>query len=145
MTDTERTASFDPERFFEMARKVGHGRALGLRYRGSGPGWMELALPWRQELVGEPESGFLASGAIVSLIDTSSGGAVWMGLGHFRPIVTLDLRIDYLRPAARGEMVVARCETAKLTSRVAFVRGVAHGEDPARPVALSAATFVLDG
>ena len=26
---------FDPERFFELARKVGHGRALGLEYRAS--------------------------------------------------------------------------------------------------------------
>ena len=135
-------AAFDPERFFELARRVGHGKALGLEYRASGPNWMELSLPWREELVGVPETGVLASGAIVSLIDTASGGSVWMTIGHFVPIVTLDLRLDYMRPAIKGETVVARCECVKLTRQVAFVRGVAHGGDDSRPIAQSAATFM---
>ena len=80
MNDPAKPASFDPERFFELARRVGHGMALGLEYRASGDNWMELCLPWREELVGVPETGVLASGAIVSLIDTASGGSVWMTL-----------------------------------------------------------------
>ena len=44
---------------------------------GHGDDWVELALPWREELVGVPESGILASGAIISLIDTCGGAAVW--------------------------------------------------------------------
>lgn len=134
--------AFDPERFFEVARSVGHGKALGLEYRASGPNWMELGLPWREELVGMPESGVLASGAIVSLIDTASGGSVWMALGFFVPIVTLDLRLDYMRPAVKGETVIARCECVKLTRQIAFIRGIAHGGDPERPIAHSAATFM---
>ncbi|NUR45955.1 MAG: PaaI family thioesterase [Sphingomonas sp.] len=126
-----------------MARRVGHGRALGLDYRGSGENWMELALPWREELVGVPATGILASGAIVSLIDTASGGSVWMALGRFVPIVTLDLRIDYMRPALKSETVIARCECVKLTRQIAFVSGVAHGGDPDRPIARSASTFML--
>lgn len=136
-------APFDPERFFELARRVGHGKALGLEYRGSGPNWMELSLPWREELVGVPETGVLASGAIVSLIDTASGGSVWMKLGYFVPIVTLDLRLDYMRPATKRETVIARCECVKLTRQIAFIRGVAHGGDPERPIAHSAATFMV--
>jgi len=135
--------AFDPERFFELARRVGHGKALGLEYRSSGDNWMELRLPWREELVGMPETGVLASGAIVSLIDTASGGSVWMRLGHFVPIVTLDLRLDYMRPAIKGETVIGRCECVKLTRQIAFVRGVAHGGDESRPIAQSAATFML--
>ena len=135
--------AFDPERFFELARRVGHGKALGLEYRGSGDNWMELCLPWREELVGVPETGVLASGAIVSLIDTASGGSVWMKLGHFVPIVTLDLRLDYMRPAVKGETVIAHCECVKLTRQIAFVRGIAHSGDKARPIAQSAATFML--
>ena len=78
----------------------------------------------RPELVGVQDSNILASGAIVSLIDTASGTAVWCKLGHFQPIVTLDLRLDYLRPALEGETVIARCECYKLTKSIAFVRGV---------------------
>ena len=144
MSDSSKSA-FDPGRFVELARRVGHGKALGLEYRGSGPNWMELCLPWREELVGVPETGVLASGAIVSLIDTASGASVWMKLGQFVPIVTLDLRIDYMRPAEKGETVVARCECVKMTRHVAFIRGVAHGGDLDRPIAHSAATFMLKG
>ena len=137
------TPQFDPKRFIELARKVGHGRALELQYRDCGPDWLELSLPWRDELVGVPETGVMASGAIVSLVDTTSGASVWMKLGRFMPIVTLDLRIDYMRPAIKGETVIARCECVKLTRQIAFVRGVAHGGDPERPIAHSASTFML--
>ena len=134
---------FDPARFFELARRVGHGRALGMEYRDSGDNWTELSLPWREELVGVEDSGILASGAIVSLIDTASGTAVWNALGRFQPLVTVDLRIDYLRPALKGETIYARCECLKLTRRIAFTRGTALAGDPERPVAYSASTFML--
>jgi uncharacterized protein (TIGR00369 family) len=133
---------FDPGKFFALAGTVGHGRALGLDYREHGADWVELALPWAPELVSIMDAGIMATGAIVSLVDTCSGTSVWTRMGGFRPIVTLDLRLDYLRPAAKGETVIARCECYKLTRQVAFVRGVAHGGDPERPIAHSAATFM---
>lgn len=142
--DSPAESGFDPIRFFELARRIGHGRALGLDFRDSGDNWAELGLPWREELVGVPETGVLASGAIVSLIDTASGTSVWVTLDRFLPIMTVDLRLDYLRPAMKGERIIARCECVKLTRRIAFVRGVAHGGDEARPIALSAATFMLN-
>jgi uncharacterized protein (TIGR00369 family) len=135
---------FDPKAFFELARRVGHGRALGLEFRDSLGNWAELSLPWREELVGVPESGILASGAVVSLIDTASGTSVWVALDRLVPILTVDLRLDYLRPAAKGETIIARCECVKLTRRIAFVRGIAHGGDETRPIALSASTFMIN-
>ena len=134
--------AFDAERFFRFASTVGHGRAIGLDYCASGEDWAELSLPWREQLVGVPASGVLASGAIVSLIDTAGGASVWIKLGRFMPIVTLDLRIDYLRPALKGETVYARCRCTKLTKSVAFVSGEAHAGDPSRPIARSASTFM---
>lgn len=135
---------FDPERFFALARNFGHGRALGLEYRQSAANWIELALPWREELVGIEEEGILASGAIVSLLDTCGGACVWLALGRFQPIATIDLRLDYLRPALKGETIVARCECYKLTRQVAFFRGTAHGGDEGRPVAHATGTYMLN-
>lgn len=149
MSDPERPPlpgtehGFDPRRFFDLAKSVGHGRALGMDFVDSGENWTELSLPWREELVGVPESEILASGAIVSLIDTASGTAVWVTLGTFLPLVTLDLRLDYLRPALKGETVFARCECVKLTKQVAFTRGVAHSGEPDRPIAYSSGTFMI--
>ena len=134
---------FDPQLFFELARKVGHGQALGLEFRGAGKDWVELALPWREQLVGVAETGVLASGAIVSLVDTCGGASVWQALGHFQPIVTIDLRLDYLRPALKGETVIARCACDKLTRQIAFVSGIAHTGDETRPVARAVGTFML--
>jgi len=136
-------AGFDPELFFELARKVGHGQALGLEFRASGADWVELALPWREKLVGVAETGVLASGAIVSLVDTCGGASVWQALGQFQPIVTIDLRLDYLRPALKGETVIARCRCDKLTRQIAFVSGIAHTGDDSRPVARAVGTFML--
>ena len=136
-------SEFDPRQFFELARKVGHGQALGLEFRASGDDWVELALPWREELVGVAETGVLASGAIVSLVDTCGGAAVWQALGQFQPIVTIDLRLDYLRPALKGETVIARCRCDKLTKQIAFVSGIAHTGDDSRPVARAVGTFML--
>ena len=135
--------AFDPERFFGLVREVGHGRALALEYRQSADNWIELALPWREELVGIPQQDILASGAIVSLLDTCGGASVWMALGRFQPVVTIDLRLDYLRPSLKSETVIARCECYKLTRQVAFVKGTAHGGDPDRPVAHATGTFML--
>jgi uncharacterized protein (TIGR00369 family) len=135
---------FDPALFFEIARSVGHGAALGLKYRGTDGPWMELELPWREELVGMPDKGYLASGAIVSLMDTCGGASVWMALGKFQPVVTIDLRLDYFRPALKGETVVARCRCDKMTRQVAFVSGIAHTGDIERPVARATGTFMLN-
>ena len=136
-------SEFDPRQFFDLARKVGHGKALGIEFRAAGDDWVELALPWREELVGVTETGMLASGAIVSLVDTCGGASVWQALGQFQPIVTIDLRLDYLRPALKGETVIARCRCDKLTRQIAFVSGIAHTGDDSRPVARAVGTFML--
>ena len=137
-------SGFDPRQFFELARKVGHGQALGLEFRDEGEDWVELALPWKEQLVGVPETGVLASGAIVSLVDTCGGASVWQAMGHFQPIVTIDLRLDYLRPALKGETVIARCQVDKMTRQIAFVSGIAHTGDESRPVARAVGTFMLN-
>ena len=135
-------AAFDPKHFLEVMRQVGHGQAVGMAYESHGKDWAELSLAWREELVGVTSSGILASGAIVSLIDTCAGISVWLAFGEFRPAATLDLRIDYLKPAPKGATVYARCQCYKMTRSIAFVRGTAHLGDIDDPLAQSALTFM---
>lgn len=133
---------FDAAAFFAIVGQLGHGVALGYRYEGHGEDWVELAMPWREQLVGAPESGLLASGAIVSLVDMAAGLSVWIKLDKFVPNATLDLRIDYLRPALKGETVYARCRCIRTTRSVCFVSGIAHVGDPKDPIATAALTFM---
>lgn len=133
---------FDPVAFLTIIQQHGHSGALGMRYSDHGEDWMELALPWREELVGVPESGVLATGAIVSLVDLAAGAAVWLKRRVFVPTVTLDLRIDYLRPARQGETVFAHCRCIKFGRSVAFVEGIAHVGDRDDPIARAALTFM---
>jgi hypothetical protein len=58
-------------------------------------------------------------------------------------IATLDLRIDYMRPATPRQPVFARAECFRKTHSIAFVRGSAYHESPDDPIATTIATFVL--
>jgi uncharacterized protein (TIGR00369 family) len=85
----------------------------------------------------------LASGPIITLMDMATSVATWCRRGAIRPQATLDLRVDYLRPARPGATVFGRAECYRLTRRIAFVRGVAHDGDESDPVAHVAGTFML--
>lgn len=127
-----------------MRQFVPHNRELGLevldfRHR-TGEVWMRL--PYAERLVGDPDDGLLHGGAVTSLMDAACGMAVMVRIGQGAAIATLDLRIDYLKPATAGRDVIAHTECFKLTRSVAFVRGVAHSGDADDPVAAVAATFM---
>lgn len=113
----------DINRMMEM---VPHLSALGIRAERLDRDAAVLRLPYRAELVAYEDTGVLAGGAIYSLIDSASGMAVFARLGVFEPIATLDLRLDYLKPAEAGRDVCARMECYRLTRSVAFVRGAAY-------------------
>ena len=130
----------------DFLRFGGHGAALDLRYHAHGPDWIELALPYSTRLIGDPETGVLASGPIIALMDMATSIAIWCRRGQFAPHVTLDLRIDYLRPAVPGRTVIGHGECYRLTRAISFVRGQAHDGDPADPIAHVSGTFMnMDG
>ena len=133
--------SFDVQRL--LASGYGHGGRLGLGFHAQGDDWAELSLPYREELVGDVETGVLASGPIVTLMDMATSCAVWRRRGRFVPQATLDLRVDYLRAARPGATVIGRGECYRLARSVAFVRGYAHDGDPADLVAHVAGTFMV--
>lgn len=143
MTDRPAPGSaFDAARFMEWARQFGHGAAIGIDYLDHGEDWVELCLDYDEKLVGVVESGVLASGPIISLMDMATSTAIWVKLGRFRPQATLDMRVDYLRPAEPRRRLVGRGECYRITRSIAFVRGIAHQGDPADPVAHVTGTFM---
>lgn len=133
---------FDPARIARMIGSRGHNGFLGIGYQAHGTDWIELTLPWRADLVGDEETGVLASGPIISLMDNATSMSVWTMTGQFVPHATLDLRVDYMRAASPGQTVIGRGECYKLTRTISFIRGIAHDGDPADPVAHVIGTFM---
>ncbi len=143
--DPTAPARFDPEQAAKYFFRHGHTGWLGLRYCAHGNNWVELELPWREDLLGEPDRPVLASGPIVSLMDMASGMAIWTTKTQFIPVATLDLRVDYQRAARDRASVFGRVECYRMTRSAAFVRGVAHDGDRDDPVAHIAGVFMVIG
>lgn len=125
-----------------FARAVPHNQALGAEIVDFGKGWAQARLPFREDFLGDPEAGLWQTSVGISLIDATCGLAVFLHLPEFTSIATLDLRMEYLRPAVAGEALFARAECHHLTRSVAFVQGRLHQGDPERPTALCTATFM---
>ncbi|MBM4362056.1 MAG: PaaI family thioesterase [Deltaproteobacteria bacterium] len=127
-----------------IATLVPHNRELGIRLVECDGDSVTLALPYSPRLVGNPATGVLHGGAITTLLDGASGTAVFVALRAPIPVATLDLRIDYLRPATPGVEVHARARCTKVTKNVAFVRCEAyHPEQVDDLVAVASGTFVI--
>lgn len=81
-------------------------------------GTVTIALDYRDELARAPDEKAFHGGVIATLIDLAGHAAVAVKIGKMAP--TIDLRIDYLRPADGGTLT-ARARLLKLGRSVARV------------------------
>src|SRR5262245_53629222 len=138
----------DPDQrigFFQQwfSDSIRHSKRLGLKIIAVSRGLAAMQLEWREELVGNPETGVLAGGPLTALMDSCCGMSVATMLKEPAPFATLDLRIDYVRPATPGQAVIAEAECYRITRSVAFTRAFAHHGDAKDPIAAAAGTFML--
>ncbi len=99
---------------------------------------------WRESLIGDPETGVIHGGAITSLLDSLAGMAVIAALNTFKSTATLDLRIDYMRPARKGLTIYGEAECYHMTRTIAFIRGRAYHEEDDKTIATATGTFALN-
>ena len=78
-------------------------RFLGLQLVRAGDGSVEIRLPFREEFLRGDGSDWLHGGVVSALADIVGDYAVITKTGAGVP--TIDLRVDYLRPARRGDLV----------------------------------------
>ena len=144
MADPPRKPPYNPTTA-AFSSPIPHVAELGIELIEAGDGRGLMRLPWRANLVGNPETGVLHGGVVTTLIDSICGLACLTALEKPQPIVTLDLRIDYVRPATPTIDIFAAAHAYKVTRQVVFLRATAYQEDPEDLVAASVGTFMLSG
>ena len=124
-------------------RRSVYGYISGLRLDRASPGEAWSSLPYRPVFVGDTGTGVLHGGVVTAMLDESCGMAVQLALDGTRAIATLDLRIDYQKPATPGLDVKAHSVCYRVTRSIAFVRATAYQESEDNPVATATACFMV--
>ncbi len=124
-------------------RRSVYGQISGLQLDRAAPGEAWSSLPYRPVFVGDTATGVLHGGVVTAMLDESCGMAVQLALDGARAIATLDLRIDYQKPATPGLDIKAHSVCYRVTRSIAFVRSTAYQESEDDPVATATACFMI--
>lgn len=135
-------------KFEKVARMILQGSPLmaasKLKLEKIDDGLIEVSMPYDAEMIGDPDTGVIHGGAMSTLLDSTCGMAVFAHPDCGELTATINLRIDYMRPATPGQRMFARAEVYHTTRHVAFVRGRAWHQDADEPIALAAGTFTFN-
>ena len=131
------------EKMNQVIPALKHCAILEIEVLSAGIGKLSLLLPYSQKIIGQPATGVIHGGALTTLMDTACGFAAVAALGELAIAPTLDLRIDYMRPAEPGKAVIGEAEAYHVTRNVIFARGQAyHQGQKDKPIAHCTATFM---
>jgi uncharacterized protein (TIGR00369 family) len=126
----------------QIIPELKHCKVLGITVQDVGTGTLTLVLPYSESIIGNPETRVIHGGALTTLMDTACGFAAISAIESAAIAPTLDLRIDYMRPAEPDKSVYGHAEVYRITRNVLFARGVAYQDSIDKPVAHCTATFM---
>ena len=107
--------TLNPPSLAEAINAKGFTAAAGFRLVTVRPGYAELVLPRRDDLL--QFFGHFHGGVITALADQAAGIAVTSQLPKGRIGVTVELKINFMEPA-RGAELVARAKTLKMSGLI---------------------------
>ena len=127
----------------QLIEALPYAKALSMKLLSIGDGVAEISMPYDEALSGDPQSKVIHGGAVSALMDTAAGAAVMSMSTRPGSTATLDLRIDYMRPARPHEDIRAEATCYHVTRSIAFVRATATEGDSDRVVATASGAFTL--
>lgn len=142
--DPDRIARVMREHVEMMNSVVPWGNEVGFRVTRIERGHVWGVQPWAEHLVGDPEAGVIHGGVITTFLDNLCGMACTAAMTKLRFVATIDLRIDYMRPATKGLDIIGEAECYHLTRSVCFTRAWAYHETRERMIATAAGTFAIN-
>jgi uncharacterized protein (TIGR00369 family) len=90
------------EELAAMIRKAPYHAWLGVELEALNEAEIVIRMPWREEIVSSVTARYAHGGVLAALVDLTADFAVAAKLGRGAP--TIDLRVDFHRPAVMTEM-----------------------------------------
>ena len=117
----------DAARLSEMIVSPPLHRWLNLRLVELTEEHVDIAMPWREEIVADPKARSTHGGILATLIDLAADYAVAAKLG--RGVPTIDMRVDYHKAAMPGEELIARGRVIKMGRTIATAEATIRKAD----------------
>ena len=130
-----------PETVKRFFMDLPFSKFLGLNLDRLGGGRAEMSMPYQKKLIGDPKTGVIHGGVVTTLLDSCCGAAVMTAGNPKFPTATIDLRIDYMRPAQPEHLIVAEAKCYRITTTVVFVRATAQDGTKEIPIATATGAF----
>ena len=128
------------QQFFDL---IPHAKYLDMQVQHAVRNHVVASIPLPEASIGHPDERLVHGGIISTLVDTVSGSAVLCAIPEDEgSLATLDLRLDYMRPAIPGQPLFAAAECYRLTRQIAFVRCIAYHSDKDKPIVQSMSSFM---
>ena len=127
-----------------MTSVVPWGNEVGFKVSRIEKGHVWGTQPWAEHLVGDPETGVIHGGVITTFLDNLCGMACTSAMTELKFVATIDLRIDYMRPAEPRREITGEAECNHLTRSVCFTRAWAYHGTRDRLIATAAGTFAIN-
>lgn len=117
-------------------------RTFGIEIVRVASGRAEMRMPFSPRLADKRSA--VHRGALVTLLDTTCGLAIFSALDSLQPIATIDLRVDFLHEIPPNAGLVADVECVGRTPRIAYIMGKGYAQGDDEPIALVAGSFAID-
>jgi uncharacterized protein (TIGR00369 family) len=133
-------SNLNPPSLAETVSAKGFSHAAGFRITEVKPGYAEVTLPRRDDLL--QFFGHFHGGVITALADQAAGIAVTSGLPKGKIGVTVEIKVNFLSPGD-GKELIARARTLKMSGSlgVATVEVFTRDEKSERLCAFCSATM----
>jgi uncharacterized protein (TIGR00369 family) len=126
-----------PEQLESLLRESAYHQFLDIRLEQVTEEFIVVRLPQNNIFVSGQEPGYIHGGIIATLIDIAGYFSVFRKLNI--PTPTIDLRVDYLRPARSGDLL-ARASVIKL-GRMVSVAEISVTDEDGKQVAIGRGLF----
>ncbi|GAB1262142.1 PaaI family thioesterase [Aurantivibrio plasticivorans] len=122
-------------------KEENHFNLLGFTNLQLDYGTAKMEMPYNELLIGNPDTGIVADGAMMALLDTCCALASATVKENISFSPTLDLRVDHMGLPEANLPLICEAEVYRHTDTVIFTRCSVHQGDTKRPVARALVNF----